>query len=157
MQTTTQEARANGAGPSRALAAAADLLAERLGEIDARMRELDTLRAEHRQVTTALRAIAPEHPLLAPAPAKPGPKPKPASGWVVSQGKRDAVLAALRSFDAPASVSAVARRANVAGETARRALEQMRDDELVRVARTERGPGGTQKFYAPMPEGDRGA
>ena len=48
-------------------------------------------------------------------------------------------------------------RAGMANETARKALEQARDDELVRLARTETGPGGRRKLYALMPEGDRAA
>ena len=159
METHTTTAGTNGAAPPDLAAAAADLLAERLAQIDAALAELEPLRDEQKRLTGALRAIAPEHPRVERAP-KPGPKPrtKPADrGWSVSQGKLDAVLEAMRVLGEPASATTIAERAGIAGETARKALGALRDDELVRVAGTANGPGGTRRLYALMPEGNRAA
>lgn len=139
---------------------AADLLVERLAQIDERLADLEPLRDERKRLVAALGAIAPEHPRIAPAtPAAPARRPgKERQRWNVSERKRGQALEALRALGEPVSTAVVAQRAGMARETARKALEVMRDDEIVRVAGTKQVAGHPVKLYAPMPEaGDRGA
>jgi hypothetical protein len=71
----------NGAEGGQGLDAAAKYVADALGQVHARKEELagalELVRQEERRLATALRALAPDHPLVG---AVPGPKPKGKGG-----------------------------------------------------------------------------
>jgi response regulator of citrate/malate metabolism len=112
---------------------------------------LRTAKDEQRRIQRALAAIEGE-----PATPKTVPKPKASRGGV-SERKMSDTLRALEALGAPARIRDIAKEAGIAGETCRKALEQLRAQELVRIAGVQPGPGGPAKLYTLMPGDDRGA
>jgi hypothetical protein len=140
----------NGAGAEGYLARAIEDIGDGLARIRARREELvgalQLTREEERKLTTALRALAPEHPLAAvserqkrrqsQAGIKPG-SVKPASfqtvwAWVRERG------------DESFSIREAAEAIGAASEDpVRRTLYALRDGEAIRLAGREHRHGGT--------------
>lgn len=137
----------NGTDP---IAAAADLLADRLEKIRAELAAFDALRDEQRRVTSALRALAPDHELVQ-AVAKPGPKPngtRKRAGYGAARNMRPESLELIwawvrergdETFTAPDVIDALAEVEGApTHEPIRRGLKMLRDGQAIRLA----GKGG---------------
>lgn len=74
------------------------------------------------------------------------------TGWTISEGKVAQVRALIATKVDPVTVRELATEGGMATESARRALEVLRDRDEVRMAGKRAGRGGGQKLYGPMPE-----
>jgi uncharacterized membrane protein YccC len=110
--------------------------------------QISGLRAQRIALDRALAALKQAQGGRPPKPKKDWGKTKQA--WIPSQKILDSVLQALREHG-EMSVSAAAKAAGNAPETTRKALNVLRERELVRLSAT-RGPQNGA-IYAPMPNG----
>jgi hypothetical protein len=132
------------------------IAAERVARIDAERLVADS-RERERRLQRALTALAGERPGVR---AKSAAKSKTYK-WTVSEERVQEALTALRTIGAqPASVSEVSALTHSSTETVRRALDVLRERELVRLAGHEKKRGSRGRrttLYALMPGADDGA
>jgi hypothetical protein len=131
------------------------ITAEQAARRDAERLVADS-RERERRLQRALTALAGEKPGVR---AKSAAKPK-AYKWKVGEKRVQEALTALRTIGAqPASVGEVSALTHSSTETVRRALDVLRERELVRlVGHEKRGSRGQRTtLYALMPGADDGA
>ena len=120
---------------TEAAEAAQRLAAEKRNEYDAALDQAKRLQK-------ALDALQPKPTAKAGASSK--------GSWTVGSGKVDQVRAALDQLDGPFTVNDAATVSGVSSETARRALDQLRTDEVVRLVNAG-GGRGQPRTYGLMP------
>jgi hypothetical protein len=124
-------------------------LAEAEAELEAMDERRDELKAHVSQARRAVIALRSVDEDPAPKPVKPA-KPKGKKDWSVSAARMLDVLQRMIEVGEPISPTQLSHRVDgLSPETARKAMEALRDEGRVRFVKKIRG-GGSQ--YEPMPE-----
>lgn len=106
---------------------------------------LAVVKAREAQLSKALAALTGE----APAPAASAkPKSPPGGDWIPGEEKIAAVLAAIIEAGEPVTATVLVGIVHMAGETVRRALDELRARNQIRLVGTTRGGG---RLFAAMP------
>lgn len=137
MTTTTQEI-------VEALVGQLEATRTRLVEARAGLHEIER---EELGLTRALRALAPEHELVAPPQKAPPPKKRPASR--VSDEIVESAFTYVDEALVPVTVKDVASRLSISTTAAASALARLRADGRIRLAGKQQAPG-SPSLYALM-------
>jgi hypothetical protein len=142
-----------------------ELLDAELNSRDELAQLLERSKERERRITRAIAVLEGginQHAVSSkPAAAKAKPKPKKSTLWDVSEATVERVRVGFLRYwteqptpEQPFTQTALAtwmgeQGNGISGETIRRAMDRLREREIVRVCGTTRGGG---KLYAPMPE-----